>query len=418
MNVVERAVSRNPSRNIWRNRPIMVLWACLVLESFALWGANGPLFVTLAVQWSGGPLAAGVVFALSVAPHIILGPVAGSLLDHVCRRNALLVTNLARGAVVLALLLCVGSTTGLYLATLALATSQLVALVARGTLVQALVEREQLQAANGALNSASAIGRIVGPSILGAVLDRFGASAAYLVVAVPFFVVTLMLLAVPRVRIMPSSARILERTLDGVRHSFTTPLPRMIIVSTFVFLIGGATLNVLELLLATDVLRAGATGFGLMLSLYCCGGLVGGLASTRVRGSRSFASYVVNALLMGAFTLALFAARSLPMALALLTCAGMAEAARQVASSSLFQAWTSRDKLARVLGTHAAASAAGMAAAYLTAPAVARLLGVRPSLVLAGAIIMASALVAVALGRRLPASRGLRPQVLPRDDSA
>jgi len=388
-------------RDVWRNRPIVALAACQVVESFATWGSTTLLLAALALAW-GGTAALGVVCAMTVLPHIALGPIAGSLLDRVCRRNTLIVTNVARGVVLFSMLLYVGSTVSLYLAALALAVGQLAGLVARGALVQSLVKRDELQVANSALNGATTIGRIIGPPVMGMVLDSAGVATAYVVLGLAFLAAGLAMLVVPRVHVAPAKARLVERSLDGLRHSFTSPLPRMLIISSFVFLLGGGLLNLLELLLATDVLNSGATGYGFMLSLYSVGSLVGAMLAARVKGSRSLASVLTGSVTMGLFVAMLAWARNLPLALILVACAGAAETLRTISTVSLFQAWTPEDKITWTLGMYAAISAGGMATAYLAGPAVLQRLAVGPALLVAGTIITASALVAVTLKRGVP----------------
>jgi MFS family permease len=389
-------------RSVWRDRTLIILSASLVTESLALWGANGPLFAMLAMEWSGSPMGAGIILTMTVLPHVFLGPLTGSFLDRACRRNTLLFLNLTRAAVVLGLMLFVGNAGILYVASLALAVSQLLGLVARGSLVPALVDRDQLQAANGMLNGASTLGRVLGPAVMGAALDSGGPRYAYIAVAAPFLLASLMLLFVPRVRIPRSAEQFLRRTMDGVRHTFRTPLTRLLVLATVPFLVGGAMLNLLELLLASDVLRAGATGYGAMLSMWSCGSLVGALGAAAVRRGGSFASFVAGAIAMGAFTGALYWADNLPFALAMMASGGVAEAFRSISATSMFQAWTPKEKLPHVLGVYAAVGAASMVCAYLVESAIVDFLGIRPAFLLAAALVGGSALLAMALGRGLP----------------
>lgn len=168
-----------PARVLWRGlgRDYALFWAARVL---AVAGATitAVALPLLAYRTSGGSaVATSAVAALQVLPYLLLGLLAGALADRLPRRRVLVAAELAAGATLLAL-----AAVGDERATLPVIV--LVAAVVPTTFVwfdaaafgalPALVGRDRLAEANGALWSATTLVAVAGPAVGGVLVALVG----------------------------------------------------------------------------------------------------------------------------------------------------------------------------------------------------------------------------------------------------
>src|SRR5687768_13585542 len=89
-------------RALLSNRPLSLLLAGEFVSGIGDWLYLVALLV-LVYQESSDPVLLGVVAAARIVPYVVLSVPAGIIVDRFDRRLVLLVTDLARGAIMLAL---------------------------------------------------------------------------------------------------------------------------------------------------------------------------------------------------------------------------------------------------------------------------------------------------------------------------
>lgn len=145
----------------------------------------------------------GIVACAAGLPIVLTSPIAGVIVERFPRRQLMLATQLAQMsfAIILALLSFTNTVQVWHIVLLALLLGATNALdvPARWTIVSEIVGPDDLKsgiALNSILNSGS---RVVGPTIAGIVLVRFGAAVCFLLNALSFVAVIISLLMI-RVR--------------------------------------------------------------------------------------------------------------------------------------------------------------------------------------------------------------------------
>ncbi|HZB51131.1 MAG TPA: MFS transporter, partial [Mycobacteriales bacterium] len=201
-----------------------------LVGSGALWLALGIWVKSL----TGSTAAAGMVIFAVLAPPVLLAPVAGMLVDRVRRRPLLVVVNAATAAVVL-LLLLVGDTGPvwlIYAVAAAYGTSFAIIRSAQSALLRTLVTDDaQLGAANAALQTISAVSRLLAP-IAGAGLYAVVGPHAVVVLDTATFlaaVVGLLLLRVVEPAPAPAEGSWRSEVGAGVAHLRRTVVLRQIV---------------------------------------------------------------------------------------------------------------------------------------------------------------------------------------------
>lgn len=231
---------------------------------------------------SGIGVAGTVVF--EILPVLLLGPFAGLVADRFDRRRVMVTADLGRMVLAATLALAHGSVAVAYAVAFGLATGSLLFNPAASALVPDTVEDDELVDANAALWTVAVVAQILLAPTAGALIAWVGVGAAFAVNAGSFLVSALFLRGLPAGR-RPAATGI-TRTgwaavtagLDAVRaHPL---LARLAVVQVLAALSAGATSGLL-VVLASDWLGVGPSGFGLLLAAIGAGAATGPLVARR-----------------------------------------------------------------------------------------------------------------------------------------
>lgn len=181
-----------PMRWHWRQPAIRKLWMAWTISQFGSKITYLALPLTAALALHASPLQMGLLALAESAPVPLAGLVAGVWVDRLRRRPLLVVADLGRALLLLAIPLSA------LLGWLRLELLYLVALlagllttlfdVAHQSLLPRLVRDESLVTANGALEVSSAVAEIAGPGLAGALVQLVTAPVAILADALSFLV--------------------------------------------------------------------------------------------------------------------------------------------------------------------------------------------------------------------------------------
>ncbi len=142
------------------------------------------------VTLGGGPVEVGWLNTARWVPYLALGLVVGALVDRARRRPVMVITDLARAALLalipLAWLLDVLTFPLLLSVVIVFGTVSLVNDAASMSFVPRLVPRPQLQRAHARLDGAGAVAQTAGPAVAGVLIRIVGAPLAVLVDAVTY----------------------------------------------------------------------------------------------------------------------------------------------------------------------------------------------------------------------------------------
>ncbi|ANS78693.1 major facilitator superfamily MFS_1 [Serinicoccus hydrothermalis] len=236
----------------------------------------------------------GVVRAAQFLPYLLVGLLAGALVDRWRRRPTLVVTHLGRGLVLLLLAalwwvdaLTVGGVVALLLVG---GTFAVFAAAAEQSILPDLVPRSSLVDANARLGQSATVAQTAGPPVGGALVAAAGVSSALVLGAVARVVAALLLSRLPvhEAPVAPAARRAIGgEIVSGLRFIYGHRTLAPLAVSTHVwFLANSLALTVLGLFVLRD-LDLSAAGYGLVLAAAGVGGFVGALlapAVGRLRG--------------------------------------------------------------------------------------------------------------------------------------
>jgi len=282
------------------------LWVVQLMSSLGDWLAFSAI-ILLATDIGGGSAAGAVslVMAARIVPGFLFGPVAGVLVDRWDRKKVMVTCNLGR-ALVLGLLPFVENVSGLVVASLLLEVMTLLWAPAKDAEVPNLVPHDHLTTANS-LSLAAAYGTFPFAALLFALLAWVSAWVGAVPglgflendqMALAFYVDSaILIVAAWMIQRLPLSAKRPPRQHEGVAESeramgvalrgaiaelkegwreiAANHTVRAVNIGLATGLIGGGMLIPLGAVFSTDVLGAGAAGYGLFTTSLGFGVAVG-----------------------------------------------------------------------------------------------------------------------------------------------
>lgn len=400
------------------NRPFVLLWLGQIISRLGdvLYYAGMLWLVKELTQSNTITGLAGMAMAL---PQLV-GPLAGVLVDRWPRRTVLLASDLVRGVLVLAvpLLDWMGQLNAWAVIAVVFALSLVgqAFVPAKQAIVPELVDEEGLITANALDTMAQSGIQVLGFLISGALIVLVGPVHLFTLDGLSFFISALLIVFMGTVRgaaralsndaarpqPLSSGQRLCSDLREGVLFLFRTPLTRVVIPAAVVinFVFGPAM--VLLPSYSTDILGAGAKGYGYLEGALAGGMLLGSalLPAFDRRLAQRAALYVAIPL-MGLSLVGAGLSRSLAWSLALLLLNGVTNAAVNVTFLTLLQSMVPKQLHGRVFASlftlvsvanPVGLGLSGVLADWLSVPAV---------YVAAGAVTLTMGLLLIPPARRI-----------------
>jgi len=414
-----------------RRRDFGLLWAGGLISETGDWFLLVGLPVWV-LQVTGSSLVTATVFLVGLLPGLVVGPLAGVLVDRWDRRRTLVAVSLAQAAFLLPLL-AVDGRNRLWIVYLVMAVEAALAQLndpARNALVPSLVARADLVGANALIGLNSNLARLVG-SPLGGIMVEVAGLPGLVVADAASFLVGAALIALVRSdagtsrtggadpapdvvhspRPGPRRAGVVREWVDGLRVTLGDRGLRWGLVVNGLAGVAQGIFTVLFVLFVTRVLGGDGADVGLLRGVQAIGGLLGGVLvvglAARLEAGRLLG---VSLLVFAAIDLAIWNGPLLTTAdwlyLALFVAAGIPGVGVLTGLTSLVQERTAEAYLGRVFATYLGSFNGLMALGMLLAGLLGDTLGVVAVLNAQAGLGLLAGLIAVAtLGRRVPRDR-------------
>ncbi|MEO7294697.1 MAG: MFS transporter [Candidatus Limnocylindria bacterium] len=344
----------------------------------------------------------GIVGAARILPYVLLSVPAGIVADRFDRRMVLLVTDVARGVLMLVLVAAVvvdASTIVIVAISILAACFSTFFGPAIASLLPMLVDESDLGPANSAWATLDNVAFILGPALAGVLLASGGLEIAFLLNAVSFAIVAFILWRLP----VPRAARSIV-TDDGGEpvapaagwRQLVRPLAGPLVLDSTVSIVSGGV-GVLTVVIAVDVLNAGEAGTGYLNASIGVGGVVGGIGAG-VLLARSLGVPLILGGVTGGIGLAWLAlAGDLLTAMIALAVAVAGLLLLDVVNTTLIQRIVPDELRGRAMGVLQATSAVLYSLGSLVMPILAGIYGVGPVLIGSAIITAVGVVVALAL---------------------
>jgi len=380
-------------------RDFRLFWTSLFISNIGTWmqmtATNWLLY-----QLTNSPVQLGLNGIFRAIPSIALGLISGTFADRYDRRWLLLWTQVISALLALGLGLLDQSGNihawQIYLFTFISAAVGSFDSPARQSLFPALVPRSILPNAV-ALNSLLWKGAaLLGPSLGGIAISLMGTAGAFYVNAASFLVVVvaLLLMRTPA-RIAGKRHHFLHETKEGFSYIIAQPIILGIMVMEAMSSFFGVD-NAILTILASDVFRVGAQGFGFLQSSRGIGAVIGssfyiGMGQRSAQGKALLVSAVIYGIAFALFGLS----PSFVLALFLLAIVGAADTIWGAARSTILQLMTPERFRGRVMGVFQLSNRGLNPLGQTETGLVVPLIGARETAFLGGLLISAVTLITI-----------------------
>jgi MFS family permease len=360
-------------------------------------GAGYVALLLLAYEQLGSAWGATAVLIADLAPAMLLGPVLGGLIDRTSRLGCAIAAELI-GALAFAGLVFAHGTVPLIALALAAGFGSALLRPATCALLPSVVTPASLSAANGMFGAVREIGQLIGPAVAAGVLLIAEPELVLALNAVTFAASALLM---TRLRGHLRPVKQIEEdeaptNVLGVLRDRT--VRSLVLTSGAVMLVAGAT-NVAELVLASDQLGGGRSGFALLVSAFGCGMLAGSLLGPR-NDDALRNRYLTAIALLACGLLGTAASPVLPAAMIAFAVAGIGNGLFLVTVRVLMQKLIPEQAHGRAFGLLDAIDSWGFGAAIVGGGALAASAGGRVTFAVAGGLALIVLVAATRTVRR------------------
>ncbi len=393
------------------NSAFSAMWLGQVISSLGDRVHQVALVFLVARVTDNSPLALGLVFGAMTLPTLLVGPLAGALVDRWDRKRVMVGSDLARAGIVGLIPVVSGLNVGLVVGLVfVLAAVSSFFRPARSAALPQVVAEEDLLTANSAMWVADTVSDLVGYGLGGMFVAFLGSSLAlaFWIDGASYLASAALVAAVvipPIVRTatgpasgaaasgaagsdVPAQTSIRAEMAEGWQFLRAEAVLLATTVQAAIAEYGLGALTALSPLLVASLALGGTdapTAYGFFemamgAGLVGGGVVLGGLATRLPKGPAIIAAFTA----LGVLLLALSATGSLLVALALAVGVGIANVSFVVPSQTLFQQRTPGAMLGRVVSIRLALVNGVLALAMVTSGALAQVFGLRPVLAACG----------------------------------
>ncbi|OGO03627.1 MAG: hypothetical protein A2Y60_00765 [Chloroflexi bacterium RBG_13_54_9] len=394
-----------------RHRNFLLLWIGMAVSMTGRW-----VLITaqqlLVYKLTGSPFLLGIVGFCTAIPTFFLSPIGGAFADRMDRRKLLMVTQCSMMVCVLALATL--ASTGLievwHILLIAILTGAAMAfdMPTRQSLIPELVSKEDLTNAMALNNSVFHGTRIWGPTIAGLLVGPIGTGGCFYLTAVSYagIIGALLLMKIPPRVSRAAETTIWRNLVEGFGYIRTSSLVLILVSMAAVSSIFGTAQRSLMVIFAEDVLKAGSSGFGFLMSASAVGAVIAALLIASLGDFQYKGRILLVGALMQGVALFLFSQSTyMPLSLGVLLFSGAGETAYLTMSNTILLVVAPAEMRGRVMSAYMQTSQGLTPLAALQGGTLAEFFGAPFAIGLGGSVCALSALV-IAVGA--PALRRFR----------
>ena len=274
---------------LWRNKNFLLLWGGTTLSSFGMqmYTIAIPLFI---YQMTQSPLAMSTMRAIEFFPNIILGILAGAIVDRYNRKKVMQLASFIQ--IVSMILLIVFVSTDqlqlwqLFLIGFMLSSAGYTLGNAQHSVMPQLISKEQLTSANAKMSFIQTFIQTIGPGIAGSFIVIFSFTSIfgiYFICLICLFIcIQFLQLPTSTINHSPTSSirKEIKEGIDELFHNKTLLTPTLAVI--FINLASSLVVGVL-VFYVVDNLNSNEKQIGWMFSISAIGGLVATLVISLLR---------------------------------------------------------------------------------------------------------------------------------------
>jgi len=364
--------------------------------------------ILLVFDLTGSALGVSAVILAEILPVLLFAPLAGTLVDRLPRVRVMVIADLLRAVLAVTLPFLAGNVAAVYVIAFGLSVGAVLFNPAANSTLPALVNDDELIAANSGIWTAAVLAQIALAPAAGLLYSALGAGPAFAVNAASFLISASVL---TRLRIPGPPAATARRgwfaeAIAGARLVTGDRLLRSLAAGQLLAALSAGATSALLVILAREHLQLEPSGYGLLLAAIGVGAVLGPLLLTRLVTDPRRPAFVFGPyLLRGIVDLVLATATALPIALVALAGYGLGTSTGAVTFNSLLQSHTPDAAHGRVFAGFDMLWQLGRLLSLLSGGALAAAVGIQAVYYLGGALLILAAAIGWSGARHIEADR-------------
>jgi MFS family permease len=223
-------------------------------------------------------------------------------------------------------------------------------LPARQAIIPELVSKEQLMNAIALNNMGMNVFRLLAPGVAGFLVDAFDfKSVYYTMTAVNVYAGVMILFVPPPRRKIVSESNILADIQKGISYVLRDKIVSIILAFTLIAVVFSMPYQQLLPIFVDDILKVGATGMGILMSVSGAGSLVGSLVLAAMPNKKRGIMMIVSGLFSGLALIAFALSTSWNLSLATIIIIGLGQTGRVTVGNALLQSYVEEEYMGRVM---------------------------------------------------------------------
>jgi len=275
-----------PSQNpLWKHGDFLRLWAAQTVSDFGARITREGLPMMAVMGLAASPAQLGVLYAMSSGPALFVGLASGDFVDHSRQRPILIVTDLARAAVLIALPIAAWlhmlAIWQVYAAAALVGAASALFEIAHHAYLPGLVSRRLITDANARISATESVAEMGGPAIAGLLFQWLTAPIAVAVNALTYVVSAVFLAGIATKEPAHPDAKARRGWWDGVvtgaRTAWGEPHVRPMLIMTTISGVFGGFFGALYIAYVLRGLGLGPVMLGIGIASGGVGALTGSL---------------------------------------------------------------------------------------------------------------------------------------------
>lgn len=214
-----------------KNKNAVILWLSRAFSRFGD-AVESLALMYLVYDLTGSGIAMGTVMLFSMIPMIIIGPIAGVIVDRYNKKAIMFIAEMVRTIFILAIPILmyyhVLNIWHIYAVALVVSVAESFFEPCAGIAFTLVVSKEELPTLNSISSSTNSVMRIIGYSIAGIAIVTVGKEILFIVDAVTFFVsgIAALIMVIPKIerKKADKKATIISEFINGAKYTFSNKL--------------------------------------------------------------------------------------------------------------------------------------------------------------------------------------------------
>ena len=225
---------------------------------------------------------------------------------------------------------------------------------ARQSIIPELVSREQIMNAMALNNLGMNVLRFTAPALSGYAIVWWGYQSVYFIMTALFVSATLFALGLPRTPVVPKAepTRAISDVMGGFEYARREPTIALILGFTLFVVLCSMPYMMLLPIFTEDILKVGAAGMGILVSVSGIGAIVCSLVLASLPNKHRGTMLIVSSLALGVALVVFAFSTSWPLSLVAIAFVGLGQTGRMTLSGTLLQHYVEDAYRGRVMAIY------------------------------------------------------------------